>query len=61
MERSTGVIERDAIGMLLDPTMVVDRNRRGKNDLRSVVAVAAVVYNRSNEGNDRLQLEKEDT
>lgn len=38
MDIATGVIERVAVGMLLDPTTVVDRNRKGKNDLRSVVA-----------------------
>ncbi len=32
----TGVVGWGAVGILLDPTLVVDRNRKGKNDLRSV-------------------------
>jgi hypothetical protein len=36
----TGVVERDAVRMLLDPTTVADRNRKGKNDLRSVATYA---------------------
>ena len=35
---ATGVVGRDAGGRLLELNTVVDRDRKGKNDLRSVAA-----------------------